>query len=76
VPVIYVTERAVFELHDDGLVLTEIAPGLDLERDVLRQMGFAPRVANTLKHMDARLFGAATMGIALADGRPAGEPAR
>ena len=66
VPVTYVTERAVFSLEDDGLVLTEVAPGLDLERDVLQQMGFRPRVAENLKTMDARLFAAARMGLQLA----------
>lgn len=65
VPVSYVTERAVFELHEDGLVLTEIAPGVDLERDVLAQMAFRPRVAADLKTMDVRLFSAAAMGLQL-----------
>ena len=64
-PVTYVTERAVFRLEEDGLVLTEVAPGLDLERDVLEQMGFRPRVAENLKTMDARLFAAARMGLQL-----------
>lgn len=66
VPVTYVTERAVFELKDDGLVLTEVAPGLDVERDVLQQMGFRPRIAKNLKTMNPRLFAASSMGLALA----------
>src|SRR5205085_12236352 len=43
-PALYVTERAVFRLDRDGLQLIEIAPGIDLERDILAQMGFAPQV--------------------------------
>lgn len=70
VPVTYVTERAVFQLEDGGLVLTELAPGLDLERDVLRQMGFRPRVSDRLKTMDARIFAAARMGLQLAQQPP------
>ena len=60
--VTYVTERAVFKLTRDGLVLTEIAPGVDLERDVLGQMGFRPIIAEDLKEMDARIFQAEKMG--------------
>lgn len=66
VPVTYVTERAVFALDEEGLVLTEVAPGLDLERDVVGQMGFRPRISATLKTMDARLFAERHMGLALA----------
>jgi propionate CoA-transferase len=55
-PVLYVTERAVFELRDGGLTLIEIAPGIDLQRDVLDQMEFAPAVAPGLKKMPADLF--------------------
>jgi propionate CoA-transferase len=65
VPVTYVTERAVFELQRDGLVLTEIAPGLDLERDVLQQMDFRPRVEANVTTMDKRLFRAPPMGLKL-----------
>jgi propionate CoA-transferase len=69
VPVVYVTERAVFELGDEGLVLTEVAPGLDLERDVLAQMAFRPKISKHLKTMNPRLFSASTMGLQLAQGR-------
>ena len=43
--VLYVTERAVFELKADGLHLRELAPGVDLNAEVLRRMDFAPHVA-------------------------------
>ena len=49
----YITDRAVFELADDGVVLIEVAPGIDVERDVLGQMGFRPRVAEQLRTTDA-----------------------
>ncbi len=53
--VLYITERAVFELTDEGLELKELAPGVDLERDVLAQMDFKP-IIKDCKLMDARLF--------------------
>lgn len=61
--VYYITERCVFELTDDGLVLIEIAPGIDLERDILLQMDFRPRVARNLRLMDERIFRLQLMGI-------------
>jgi propionate CoA-transferase len=53
--VLFVTERAVFHLRPEGLELTEIAPGVDLERDVLAHMDFRPIVRN-VKRMDAGIF--------------------
>jgi propionate CoA-transferase len=52
----FITERAVFELSSEGLVLTEIAPGANLQRDILDKMEFSPIISKTLKSMDARLF--------------------
>src|SRR3990172_8188213 len=60
----YITERAVFALEDDGLVLTEVAPGIDVEREVLSRMGFRPRVADDLRAMDRRLYATGPMGLA------------
>ena len=57
------TERAVFHAVDGELVLVEIAPGADLERDVLAHMDFRPRISPDLKRMDARLFQEAPMGL-------------
>lgn len=54
--VLFVTERAVFRLQAGRLVLTEIAPGIDLEKDVLELMDFEVQVAATLKEMPAGLF--------------------
>ena len=67
----YITERAVFALADDGLVLTEVAPGIDVERDVLGRMGFRPRVAEPLLTMDRRLYASGPMGLAADFAAPA-----
>jgi propionate CoA-transferase len=64
-PVIYITERAVFELTKEGFTLTEIAPGVDLEKDVIGQMGFKPIISDNLKIMDIRLFKEEKMGLEL-----------
>jgi propionate CoA-transferase len=54
--VYYITERCVMRLTASGLEITEIAPGLDLERDVLTQMDFRPAVAPDLQQMDPAIF--------------------
>ena len=54
--VIYITERCVLRLEADGLTVVEVAPGVDLERDVLAQSNIPLRVSPTLQLMDARLF--------------------
>jgi propionate CoA-transferase len=61
---LFVTERAVFRIADEGLELVEIAPGLDVERDVIAQMGFRPRVAADLETMDSRIFAQGRMRLA------------
>lgn len=63
-PVIYITERAVFELRPDGVYLTEIAPGIDLQTQVLDLMDFVPKMDGEPKLMDARLFTDELMGLA------------
>ena len=54
--VLYITERAVFRLTDQGMVLCEVAPGVDLENDVLAHMGFKPIIDPDLREMDPALF--------------------
>jgi propionate CoA-transferase len=54
--VLFVTERCVLNLEEDGLVIKEIAPGIDLKRDVIEQIEFPVRVANNLDLMDECLF--------------------
>lgn len=62
-PVLYITERCVFELSQEGLVLTEIAPGIDLERDILSQMDFRPVIKGEPRLMDPRIFAPEVMGL-------------
>jgi propionate CoA-transferase len=61
-PVLYVTERCVFRLVDGGLELIEIAPGIDIEKDILALMEFKP-VVNNPKLMDPRIFVPGPMGL-------------
>jgi propionate CoA-transferase len=61
--VMYITERAVFELRKDGLYLTEVAPGVDLKTQVLDLMDFEPRMDGQPALMDARIFHDRPMGL-------------
>ncbi|QEJ95308.1 3-oxoacid CoA-transferase [Treponema phagedenis] len=63
--VYYITERAVFTLGDESIKLIEIAPGVDLQRDVLDLMDFRPEIAENLKTMDANLFKEDKIGLIL-----------
>ena len=61
--VLYVTERAVFELRGGQVMLTEVAPGIDVEHDVLAHMDFHPAIASPLGEMDRRVFRPEPMGL-------------
>jgi acyl CoA:acetate/3-ketoacid CoA transferase len=63
--IIYVTERCVIRLLPQGLTVVEIAPGIDLDKDVLAQAAIPLKVAPDLAIMDARLFTDAPMGLTL-----------
>ncbi len=63
--VTYVTERCVIDLTADGLVVREIAPGVDLQRDVLGQAEFALKVSPNLRTMEERLFREDPLGLRL-----------
>ena len=62
-PVLYVTERCVFRLREEGLELIEIAPGIDMERDVLALMDFKPIIKKDPQLMDRRIFQPQPMGL-------------
>ncbi|MFP7674531.1 acyl CoA:acetate/3-ketoacid CoA transferase [Marivita sp. S0852] len=61
-PVLYVTERCVFRLDPDGVRLIEVAPGIDIDHDILAHMGFRPLI-DDVDVMDARIFTDAPMGL-------------
>ena len=62
-PVMYITERAVFELREDGVYLTEVAPGIDIQTQILDHMGFVPKMDGEPKLMDERIFKDEIMGL-------------
>ena len=61
--VLYITERAVFRATEQGLTLTEVAPGVNIEKHILAKMSFVPAIARDLKVMDSRLFSEGPMGL-------------
>ncbi|MBT9585757.1 acyl CoA:acetate/3-ketoacid CoA transferase [bacterium] len=72
----YITERAVFELDEEGLVLTEVAPGIDVQRDVVGRLPFAVRQSAQLKRMDLAYFGTDKIGLTRLGRRPVHERVR
>jgi propionate CoA-transferase len=62
-PVLYITERCVFSLSKEGLELIEIAPGIDLQKDILSMMDFRPIIKNSPRLMDERIFKPETMAL-------------
>lgn len=62
-PVLYVTERCVFVLTPDGMELTEMAPGVDIEKDILAKMAFKPIIKGVPALMDVRIFQEGPMGL-------------
>lgn len=62
-PVLYITERCVFELREDGLYLIEVAPGIDIQKQIIDLMDFEPKIDGAVKVMDARIFKDEIMGL-------------
>jgi propionate CoA-transferase len=61
--VLYITERCVFRLTKEGLELIEIAPGIDLDRDILAKMDFRPLIPKDPDFMDPRIFASEPMNL-------------
>ena len=63
--ILFISERCVMKLTPDGLMVTEIAPGVDLQKHILDKMEFTPLISPDLKLMDARIFRDEPMGLTL-----------
>ena len=61
--VLYCTERALFKLTGEGIELIEIAPGVDLEKDILSMMDFEPKISPNLKEMSSNIFASGLLGL-------------
>jgi acyl CoA:acetate/3-ketoacid CoA transferase len=61
--ILYVTERAVFRLTKDGVTLEEVAPGIDVEKDVIQKMSFKPTMRGSIREMDEKIFNKSIMGL-------------
>ena len=61
--VLYITDRCVFRLTKEGLKLTEVAPGIDIETQILPYMEFKPIIGDDVKEMDPKIFGEGLIGL-------------
>ena len=61
--ILYITERALFRLTERGVMLEEVSPGVDIERDIIVKMEFKPIVSNSIREMDENLFKVGKVGI-------------
>ncbi len=61
--IMYITERCVFKLMNTEIVLQEVAPGIDIDKDILAKMDFVPKIDGSIKNMDERLFSKSKMNI-------------
>lgn len=59
----YITERAVFKLAENELELLEVAPGIDIQKDILDKMAFRPRIPKEFGTMDPRIFCNSNMNL-------------
>ena len=60
---VYITERAVFRLTTQGIILEEVAPGMDIDKDILSKMGFRPIMGSAIREMDEKLFNEGKVGM-------------
>jgi acyl CoA:acetate/3-ketoacid CoA transferase len=60
---LYITERAVFRLTKDGIILEEVAPGIDVDKDVIRKMSFEPMIRGSVREMDEKIFNESIMDV-------------